>query len=287
MEDELLLEACLDDKRKEVRSAALDLLARLPESRLVKRTLSRLETCLKFKTGLLGGSTLEVRLPENLEAAAKRDGAGGIPLRKSMGVKANWLAQMLALVPPQFWSRKWGKSPDKLLAAVHGSEWKEPVVLGWWLAAQRGGDPAWAEAFIQFRLKHGGGYSILEGESWQAVVALSSGEKVEALVTSALKSFSSRQSGDHPVLAMLEACERPWSAPMAREVVRMAQRQSGGSNYRLAQYLPRFALWIPPDLAGEFSAGWADEPVGAWKAKIDEFLAILNFRRQIHAAFER
>ncbi len=86
--DEPFLESCLDDKRKEVREAAFGLLTQLPESRLVGRSIARLEPLLKLKTKLLGGDTLEVTLPDKLDAAAKRDGAGGIILRKSLGEKA-------------------------------------------------------------------------------------------------------------------------------------------------------------------------------------------------------
>jgi hypothetical protein len=287
MEDEPLLEACLNDKRKEVRAAALDLLVRLPESRLVKRAVERVEPLLKFRSKFLGGEFLDVRLPESLDPAAKRDGAGGAVLRKKMGEKSNWLAQLLSAVPPSLWCRKWGRSPEKILGAALGSEWKEPVILGWWLATHRAQDSIWAEAFSQFVLKRAEGQAILAGENWRGISMLLEPITLEALALSTIQEAASEPAGSHPLWLMLEACERPWSAGMGRAVVGSAQRASSTFHYRFSQLLPKFALWIPPELADEFSAGWVEEPNGIWKARIDEFIAVLNFRQQFHGALKR
>jgi hypothetical protein len=59
--DEPFLEACLDDSRKEVRDAALDLLILLPESEHSARMTARLLPLLEYKSSLLKGATIQVR----------------------------------------------------------------------------------------------------------------------------------------------------------------------------------------------------------------------------------
>lgn len=96
--DEPFLEAALDDRRKEVRLAAANLLVRLPESRLVARMRARLLPCLKLRKSLLS-STLEIELPAECDAAMERDGINPKPDIKGIGERAAWLMHMLACVP--------------------------------------------------------------------------------------------------------------------------------------------------------------------------------------------
>lgn len=287
MDDEPFLENCLDDRRKEVRSAALELLTRLPQSRLVQRMLVRLENVLKLKTKFLGGITLEVHLPDESDAAIKRDLPGAMSLPKKMGEKALGLAHMLAAVPPSIWSQKWGKTPENLVHAALDSEWKIPLILGFWLATLRARDADWAEALAILRLKQGKDFPALEGQSLGALAAILSASQVENLAVTFIRPPSSELDDTHPLLGMLEACAYPWSARMARSVIRSAQRRSGEYGYLFPQKLPRFARWIPVELANEFERGWTTPPRGQWVDRIGEFLAVLHFRQEMIDTFKR
>jgi hypothetical protein len=275
MDDDPFLETCLDDKRKEVRDAARGLLLRLENSRFVGRMWARVRPLVRLKSKFLGGDALEVSLPENLDSAAKRDGLGGPLLRKKLGEKANWLAQMLALVPPALWNKEFGKPPEKLVALALACEWKEPLLLGWQSAAIGARDAAWAEAIAPLWATRPEARGLLEADNIGALVMLMKVEKVEALVTSL------KLDDKNLLVSLLEKFERPWTVKMARTVVQSAQRQSGEFRNNLPQALPGFARWMPPELADEFSSGWAAEPKGYWPAKIDEFLAILRFRNEM------
>ncbi len=281
MDDEPFLESCLDDRRKEVRDAARGLLLRLENSRFVGRMWARVRPLVKLKSKFLGGDALELSLPEGLDLAAKRDGLGGVLLRKKMGEKANLLAQMLAFIPPALWSRDFGKPPEKIVAAGLNCEWKEPLLLGWQLAAIGVADEAWAEAIAPLWATQAEGRSLLDVDSLPALVRLMRLEKVEALVTSTIKPLIGELDDKSLLVSLLEKYNRPWTARMARMVVQSAQRQSGDFRANLPQALPGFARWMPPELADEFSQGWAAEPKGYWSGKIDEFLAILRFRNEM------
>ncbi len=280
MDDEPFLETCLDDKRKEVRDTARGLLMRLEDSRFVRRMWARVRPLVGLKSKFLGGETFDVTLPAGLDAAAKRDGLGGSLLRKKMGEKANLLAQMLASIPPALWSREFNRPSEKLVGLALRSEWKEPLLLGWQLAAEGARDVAWAEAIAPLWATQAEGRSILEPDALPALVMLVPVEKVEALVTS-IKPIINELDDKHLLISLLEKYKRPWTTKMARAVVQSAQRQSGDFRANLPQALPGFALWMPPELADEFSLGWAAEPKGYWRAKVDEFLIVLRFRNEM------
>jgi hypothetical protein len=281
MDDEPLLESCLDDKRKEVREAARSLLLRLEGSRFVQRAWARVRPLLKLKSKFLGGDTLEVTLPETLDAAAKRDGLSGAQLRKKLGEKANLLAHMLSVVPPSLWSRELGRAPEKLIAAALNAEWKEPVLLGWQLAAQGARDVDWAEAIAPLWVTHDEGRQLLDLDSLEGLTLLMRMEKAEALVQASIKPLIGELDDKSPLIALLQHYKRPWTPKLARALVQSAQRQSGAFLYVLPQALPGFAYHMPPELAAEFATGWASEPNGHWRGRIDAFLMTLNFRNEI------
>lgn len=281
MDDEPLLEACLDDKRKEVRETARDLLVRLEESRLVQRMWSRAKPLIRLKSKFLSGDKLEVTLPEDLDAKAKRDGIGAWKLRKNMGEKARLLAQMLALVPPVFWSREFGRTPEKLVAAALTSEWKEPVLVGWQLAAQAAGDVEWAEAIAPLWVRAPVEASYLDTASRKEIILLMRPEKVEELVEAHIRPRIKGLEFNNLLVSFLIEYTRPWTEKLARTVVGNAQRQPGEVLYYLSQQLPGFARWIPPELAEEFSRGWTADPASAWSRNIDTFLMTLRFRNEI------
>ncbi len=122
--DEPLLEAALDDRRKEVRQAAADLLATLPGSALSARMAARVAVC--FAVHHEGLHYLEVTLPDALDDAARRDGlTERSPETDVFGPRAGWLAQMLALAPPSALTRALRCPPERfvsdLLATDHAA----------------------------------------------------------------------------------------------------------------------------------------------------------------------
>jgi hypothetical protein len=283
--DEPFLETCLDDKRKEVREAARSLLLRLENSRFVQRMWARVKPLIRLKSKFLGGDTLEVTLPENVDAAAKRDGLGGPLLRKKMGEKANLLAQMISLIPPGLWSRELGRPPEKLIAAALNCEWKEPLLLGWQLATQSTGDVAWAEAIAPLWVSEAG-RQILDADGMDRLIPLMRVEKVEALVQSSVKPLVGELHDRNLLLSLLIHYSRPWTVKMARTVIQSAQRQSGELRYTLPEVLFKFAHRIPPELAAEFTNGWAAEPKSYWRERINTFLLVLNFRQEIRQSLK-
>ncbi|NRR29319.1 hypothetical protein HSX11_03885 [Oxalobacteraceae bacterium] len=139
--DEDFLEQALDDKRKEVRMAAQQLLGCLPGSRLSERCKTRLTAlmALERKTGLgarLGAMlgmeglpTLTLVLPETCDKAMKRDGIG-IQSHYGMGEKAGWILDLMRCVAPAHWSVTWQLAPQQVLAVLAQQEFKTALITG-------------------------------------------------------------------------------------------------------------------------------------------------------------
>lgn len=281
MADEPFLESCLDDKRKEVREVARRLLMSLEKSRFSQRMWERARPLVQLKSRFLMGDRLEAHLPEGLDAAAKRDGLGGAALRKDMGEKANLLAQILSMVPPIRWCREFNRPPEKLIAAAPGCEWKEPLLLGWLLAARKAGDVEWAEALVKFWVANSPDTNILDGECLEELMLQMRLEKVESMATEMIKPVFQELQDRGGLLVVLTKYQRPWSKKLALAVIRSAQRQAGGRGHYLPAALPGFARHVPVDLCAELSAGWPEGVQGYWGTQIQQFLQVLNFRSEI------
>ncbi|CAH0318893.1 hypothetical protein SRABI118_05165 [Massilia sp. Bi118] len=134
--DEAILEAALDDRRKEVRMAAQRLLASLPGSQLGQRMLAHLLPLLRVEKPWLGKARIELTLPETCDAAMRRDGIG-VSAHPGMGEKAGWVVDMLAAVDPHVWEKQFERSPRECLALADNSEFRAVLMRGWSLAALR------------------------------------------------------------------------------------------------------------------------------------------------------
>lgn len=149
LDDEAFLEQVLDDKRKEVRTAAITLLRSLSGSQLMQRCHTRLQALftIERKSGLMaqvggflsaltnpgqaGTSQIELSLtlPPECEKAMKRDGIGAQKMTM-LGEKAGWLFDLMRSVHPAIWCREWQLSPTQVLALLETQEYKSALQSG-------------------------------------------------------------------------------------------------------------------------------------------------------------
>ncbi|GIE92901.1 SWIM zinc finger family protein [Paractinoplanes rishiriensis] len=135
--DDPFLEQALDDRRREVREAALDLLRRLPGSALRARMAGRARAAVRVE-----GGRLVVTPPEDLDPGMRRDGVAATPAR-GLGVSAWLLEEIVAGAPLDTWS-----APATMLRLASGHDWEAALLHGWARAAVAQTDPGWATALL-------------------------------------------------------------------------------------------------------------------------------------------
>ena len=136
--DDAFLEQALDDRRKEVREAALDLLHGLPGSSLSRRMRERAAAAVRLDPN----GWLLVTPPDDLDTGMRRDGMAATPAR-GLGVSAWLLEETLAGAPLDTWA-----DPATMLRLARGNDWESALLHGWAKAAIAQQNPAWATALI-------------------------------------------------------------------------------------------------------------------------------------------
>lgn len=281
-EDEAFLEEALGDRRKDVRSGAVELLASLPESALVRRITELAEPLLQLKKGSRSG--LEVIPPDEYTAAMAHAGINKQPLY-GMGEKAGWLMGILSLVPPSYWSRRFDRSASELIGLVKKNEWKEAIITGWSTSAVRQKDEAWGEALLDAALD-----KKIQVDIAFAIQALSERRREEILI--AILRGDRSFSYEHPAFTILLSVSRPWSQKLSSEILRRMKQLVGNSKEQAPwRWIPLFetaALAMPSALYREI---WAlSQQVASddnyWKEMFEKMSATLQFRHEMLAALE-
>jgi hypothetical protein len=239
--DEPLLERALDDRRKQVRDVALELLGRLPDSAYAARMTARAAACVQP----VGERSLVIEPPAACDRAMRRDGIAPRP-PAGTGERAWWLEEILARTPLCAWP-----SPAELLARRVGGEWAATLRRGLARAAATQGVGAWASALVD----------LLAAEVAAAgrpddrllLEALYNALPVTDLATRAAGALSrglaaARDVGVEQVLAL---CPRPWPPAVAEAVMSALEDYLGerGAAWRVAALCETAALRLPAGLA--------------------------------------
>jgi hypothetical protein len=264
-DDEPFLETVLDDRRKEVREAAQELLAGLPQSAFAARMAERARPLLRVSRGLR--RRLEVELPGEPDAAARRD---GISFRAGAGAgpRAAALTQILAAAPLDIWRESLGAAPAELAALPVADRLRKEVHAGWDLAAVRQRDAEWAEALL-----HHDPAAAVPG-----LLELLPVDRRQRLIRDCL-------SGSGPLTVVEVGRLLPLLPPWGRELSeRIVERLNATVRDDAGRTLFRhFGLALHPSVVDEAEAALAGFPPGSAEARAgDELIAMLQFRHDLH-----
>lgn len=267
LEDEAWLEKALDDRRGQVREAAAELLAALPDSAYRLRMAERVLACCKAE----GDHRLSVTPPAEFDAALRRDGLTNKP-PYGMGERAWLLLQIVSAAPLSCWEAI-DDDPSKVLARKVNDDWRTTLLQGWARAAVVQASPQWALAVYR------SGYDGAPGSTAE-IVALLSPEDAAEVARDAVKGRASRMN------ELLAALPRPWTREVSEIVLeylsRPEQRQRGG--WSTLTYLAETGF--APDMLErvvEIVRSCEDE---GHSAALGQLASLLHIRSKIRREFQ-
>ncbi|MGN6370538.1 MAG: DUF5691 domain-containing protein [Phycisphaerae bacterium] len=283
MEDEPFLESALDDKRKEVRMAAANLLAGLPESRLAQRMIARITPLVSVTKKILGRPKVEINVPEKHDPSMSRDGIDAKSTRPGVGDKASHLADIIAATPLSFWRSTTGLDAASLLKSVANLEWKQAIIAGLFSAAVRQKNGEYAAALLTYRVKEcADSDRTLNPQDLNALLLLLTPAQREAI----LAPFLSQKNlfDGATLIQLLLASRHPWTKQFSELFLQLLWHivDSGTGHYWGNQALSKsFALYANPAILPAINAKLQlNEQLRS--DALDKFLATLHFRHDLH-----
>jgi len=292
--DEALLESALDDKRKEVRIAAQELLTLLPGSALVGRMRERLAALVSVESRLLLGKRLKVELPAEATKPMLRDGIGRD--KRRMGEKAGWLADMVAAMPLGHWSSLLDAAAPKALELMMGGERRAALLTGLSEACLRApqAQPDWTLALLALWLKMDKDLKGHFPADFPAAVLGLGAATCDAALQDWVRASDARWTDDEPVAVLLARTAQPgqeWSRALSllvMERTRSSRKVLMQPYSLLRSHAQNFAAALDATAYEQSADGWpapAADDTPAWTRFQDDFLALARQRHELHLSF--
>jgi hypothetical protein len=271
LDDEPFLERALDDRSLNVQVVAENLLARLPQSAFVMRSIERIrpvvqqapaETSIwkKVKSGLSAKALKLVVEP---------------PAAEGSGARARALERLVAAVPLSYWTSQFDARPEQLFDAARATDWSEALIEGWTTAVERQRDSAWAAMLLERLAK-----SLAPNQKLSLVRALSPEAVMQLL----------RGAASHrwPIVEMLEQLPAPWPLDFGADWLRCLQRAAAcppdALTLELLATIDITARALPLALYDDAIRDWtfADGTRGAnWDRPVEKLIRIIRLRKMI------
>lgn len=278
-------EEAAQDGRQTVRQQANQLLKRFPTASIVLRMQEHLKKWVQLSTkeGLP-----VVELPEGSNAALRKDGI--VEQRvwvANQGLRANILAQAIAMVPPIWWTNNYPWSRAQWMEWAANSEWASVFITGWARAAQTFEDIDWLVDcqtwFLNKSLKNEVSTASFEFLYDNLPNALFQQLADQAIALEGLRPFTDH----HPLFTLLLVEGQAWSAAFSKAVLQRIQltieRESYVFHWTLKAVLKRAAYAIPAQSQEVAQQGWptASAAWPSWQKEVNQLLSLLQFREKI------
>ena len=280
--DDEFLEQNLDDRRREVREAALDLLRQLPGSGLGRRMTERARAAVRLERRSFGRDRLIVEPPEDLDPALRRDGVAATPAR-GIGAGAWLLEEILASTPLEVWTPAYGRTPAAVIDLARGHDWESPLLHGWAKAAIAQRDAAWAEALVGNDARDNAA-GLREAIRWDLHLVLPPAELARIAAD-----FLRRE--DHLANRLLAVHPGDWPDELAVAVIETIARRARTDrhSWQLSELCRSAALSMPPRFAApvaDLAVQLDQEPADSSRVRpVAELARTLTFRHEMHLEF--
>jgi hypothetical protein len=276
MDDEPFLERALDDRDAQVRRKAAELLAHLPESRLVARLTDAAGSILVLRDGILSPS-----FPGRIPEAMVRDGVTrheNTARPTSTRTATEWsrlLIQTVGAIPLAHWEGRFKSTPEAIIAASQAGKWPRTLMTAFATAALRQRNARWIDALLL-----ADNYTERTGMLLAALAPEDCFARLDALL-------EARQ--DESVAVFLRRWPNAWDEPTGRRLIAFfARYATDAKETRLAltlRFLSRqFAQRCPPSLADDAAENLQGRVAGAWESNMKNLLNTLAMRQAMRAA---
>jgi hypothetical protein len=280
LEDEPFLEKALDDRSTNVQSLAVSLLARLSDSALVQRMQNRADAILAYTKDKITINSLET-----IDEHWIRDG-----LDKDGAAKTSTLEQIISLVVPHHWEKRFAMMPEKLVSLLKKDD-ESTILAAWSQAAVRHRAANWSLPLLEkwhSSLKKSKNYTDLElAIQLLTCLPLQEAENVIAHLLFENPYWNSA----------LTVLPRPWSHQFGEVCLQALQdhvctlKRSDSSHYEWHAILDAAAIALPescferalqpwkiPEEEEKEKKGWV---ISYWKSNLTDFSEVLRIRKQI------
>ncbi|GLZ04737.1 hypothetical protein Acsp03_22030 [Actinomadura sp. NBRC 104412] len=227
--DEDFLEHALEDRGKDVRQLASDLLARLPGSAYGRRMAARALRCVRpeIRSAPPGGRAetwITVEPPDSYDDELARDGvpfhpsgsfAPSTPGGQPVGARSAWLREILARTPLSTWTELFEAEPAAVVtlrAATSGgpdARAARDLHTGWARAAVRQHETEWARALLR------SGVLADEPDDLAGLLGVLPDEERGVAAADLIRWGESGPD----VLRVLRRVPGPWAGPLADAVI--------------------------------------------------------------------
>lgn len=282
MADEPFLEEeALDDRRKEVRMQARELLLKLPDSRLSLRAEQRAFQCLvpiePEKGGFLANllsqkkrGLFTVAPPEEYDSKMLRDGIAAKSTDYRVGEKAWWLSQIVEMVNPRRLMKHLNVTAQQLVDGINSSDWQYALRQGIERAAIRCADSELAVLFLQCKSENAGGlFDLLDSSSQESVMA---------------GLFAPDRPVDYNTeFSLLLRMQHLWSPAFSRVMLRALRAQLTQRSDYMMETMARYAgIYMDTDLWRSVEETWL--PVVDREPALKKMAATLALRKEMKNA---
>lgn len=277
--DEPFLERALDDRDAQVRRKVVDLLAQLPNSRLIQRITRSAGNWLMWQ-----GNDLVPNLPRAIDDQLVRDGVTQ-PTNSSLSPndRSRLLMQALSVIPPVHWEERFQVAPETLIAAALRGKWPRTLMTAFSVAAARHGDRRWAEALL---------LADNMSERTHPILSLIPQEVLNTQLRQHVTS-----GHDMAVIVLMRHWPHPWNEESSGLVIDFITQQAAHeTDTRFAptvRYLAReFARRCSPTVAGYAERRFKALVDGnkkinqAWELSLKTLTSKLNYRLAFHRAMD-
>jgi hypothetical protein len=285
---EIFLETLLDDRRKEVRRTAVQILAKIPNSALSYRIFNRLKELINIKKRTLKKDKLTIELPNKLDDNMIRDGIDPRVQWFKGGVKASRLGQMIALTPPHLWLEYLEMDATEALELFVRSDWGELLVQAMAEATYLHKNEAWTEAILSFKIES------QHIQRWQSLNVSRLMENVtddvfNNVAIKGMKKAKGLLEENSPITMLLKTGSSLWTDELTQLVMKNLQEWLAGETSRYwngwhyRTILKKAGYTCNPFLHDKLTADWPEESKiwSSWEKEIEEFLSTLYFRKKM------